>query len=64
MKPTVIHQHITNVAAPVMDKMTIGTPGKGGALEIHFQAGNVVEAQTLINNAVSLLKYANQQMVQ
>lgn len=61
MKPTVIHQHITNVPQPVLDKMTIGTPSSGGALEVHFHANNPVEAKTLIDNAVSLLKYAKMQ---
>jgi hypothetical protein len=35
------------------DSITIGTPGKGGEIKVYFDSGNLSEAQTRIDNAVT-----------
>lgn len=39
------------------DSIEIGTPGKGGCLKIHFDAGNLAEAQQRIDTAVQVRHY-------
>ena len=39
------------------DSIEIGTPSKGGCLRIHFDAGNLSEAQQRIDNAVQARQY-------
>lgn len=40
------------------DSIDIGTPSKGGALKVYFDASNPDEARTLIDEAVVVRKYA------
>ena len=39
------------------DHICIGTPGKGGELQVYFDSGNLSEAQVRIVNAVSARQY-------
>lgn len=55
----VLHKAISE---PVMDKLEIGTPGKGGVITVHGHFDNPEEFQKLIDAAVMLRKYAAEQM--
>jgi hypothetical protein len=35
------------------DSIEIGTPSKGGCVKVHFDAGDLVDAQRRIENAVN-----------
>jgi hypothetical protein len=52
MSPEIV---TTRVLFP--DSIEIGTPSKGGALHIHFDAGDLAEAQQRIDNAVQARAY-------
>lgn len=55
----VLHRAVTE---PVMDKLEIGTPGKGGVITVHGHFDNPEEFQKLIDSAVMLRRYAVEQM--
>ncbi len=42
------------------DSIELGTPSKGGALKIYFDASNPEETKTRIDNANIALEYARQ----
>ena len=39
------------------DSIIIGTPGKGGEIKVHFDSGNLSEAEQRIDNAVKARRY-------
>ena len=50
---TIIHKHEN--AAP-RASITKGTPSAGGALEFEFDPSDMIEAEQLMNNALSILE--------
>ena len=46
---------ITRTLCP--DHICIGTPSKGGELQVYFDSGNLTEAQQRIDNAVAARQY-------
>lgn len=45
-----------------LDKIEIGTPGKGGVITIHGKFSDPIEFKNLIDTAVMLRRYAAEQM--
>jgi len=41
------------------DSLEIGTPGKGGALKVYFDSGDLVDAEQRIRNALAIRDLAN-----
>jgi hypothetical protein len=44
------------------DSLDIGSPSKGGAVKVYFDASKPDEAKILIDNAIKLRSYANTQI--
>jgi len=40
------------------DSVELGTPSKGGAMKVYFDAANPDEARTLVDNAYMIREYA------
>ena len=55
----VLHRAVSD---PIVDKLEIGTPGKGGVITGHGHFNDPEEFQRLIDAAVMLRKYAAEQM--
>lgn len=58
---TVVHLHKQD--GPVLqDSIEVGTPGKGGAIKIYFNAGDVADAKARVLNAMEVRKFAREQI--
>ena len=40
------------------DSVEVGTPSKGGALKVYFDAANPAEARQLVDEAIAIREYA------
>lgn len=60
---TITHLHKQD--GPVLqDSIEVGTPGKGGAVKIYFNAGDVADAKARVMNAMEVRKFAREQVEQ
>lgn len=60
---TITHLHKQD--GPVLqDSIEVGTPGKGGAVKIYFNSGDVADAKARIINAMEVRKFAREQIEQ
>ena len=58
---TIIHLHKQD--GPVLqDSIEIGTPGKGGAIKVYFNAGDVTDAKARVLNAMEVRKFTREQI--
>jgi len=58
---TIVHLHKQD--GPVLqDSIEVGTPGKGGAIKIYFNAGDVADAKARVLNAMKVRKFAREQI--
>jgi hypothetical protein len=44
------------------DSVEAGTPSRGGAMKVYFDASNPDEAKSLVDNAYTIREYAAQKM--
>lgn len=45
------------------DSVELGTPSKGGAMKVYFDASNPDEAKTLVDNAYMIREYAQGKII-
>lgn len=57
-----VEETITRVINESMSSIDIGTAGKGGNIKVYYNANNLEEAKRLIDNAIKLREYANEQL--
>lgn len=55
---TVIHRQVSDLT----DSIETGTPSKGGAIKVYFNAAKVEDAKIRIENAVAMRKFMQEQI--
>lgn len=58
---TITHIHKQD-GTVLQDSIEIGTPGKGGAIKVYFNARDVADAKTRILNAMEVRAFAREQI--
>lgn len=54
-----MEQTNTIVVDRFKSSIEVGTPAKGGAMKVYYDATNLDEAKKLVDNAAAVLSYAN-----